>query len=225
MGSWSRCSKVKVKCDNYRAITLLESVGKILARLLLNRLQTHICSKIIPEAQCGFRSNRGTTDMIFSVRQLVEKCIEQNIPLYPPLVFVDLTKAFDTVNRQVMWTILAKLGCPESFVRMIAELHRDMKGRVTFNGSLSEEIPIENGVKQGDIQATTLFSIFFATLLLHACESGVYLRFRTAGSVFDLRRLSAKSKTFMALIRELLYADDVDFVAHSDFQPHVLLLG
>ena len=215
---------VKSVCDNYRGITLLESVGKVLARLLLNRLQTHICPKIIPEAQCGFRSNRGTTDMIFSVRQLVEKCIEQNVPLYQ--VFVDLTKAFDTVNRQAMWKILAKLGCPEGFVRMIAELHRDMKGRVTVNGSLSEEIPIENGVKQGDIQAPTLFSIFFATLLMHAfqdCEKGVYLRFRTSGSVFDLRRLSAKSKTFMALIRELLYADDADFVAHSEEEMQFIM--
>ena len=89
-----------------------------------------------------------------------------------------------------MWKILAKLGCTEGFVRMIAELHRDMKGRVKVNGSLSEEIPIENGVKKGDIQAPTLFSIFFATLLMHAfqdCEKGVYLRIQTSGSVFDLR--------------------------------------
>ena len=85
-----------------------------------------------------------------------------------------------------MWKILAKLGCPDGFVRMIAELHRNMKGRVTVNGSLSEEIMIENGVKQGDIQAPTLFSIFFATLLLHAfqdCEKGVYLRFQTSDMV------------------------------------------
>ena len=98
--------------------------------------------------------------MIFSVRQLQEKCIEQNVPLFQ--TFVDLTKAFDTVNRKAMWRILRKLGCPDNFVRMIAELHRDMEGRVTVNGSLSEEIPIENGVKQGYILAPTMFSILFA---------------------------------------------------------------
>lgn len=207
----------KSVCDNYRGITLLEAVGKVLARLLLNRLQEQICNNVFPEAQCGFRANRGTTDMIFSVRQLQEKCIEQNVALFQ--VFVDLTKAFDTVNRKAMWTILRKLGCPPNFIRMITELHRDMKGRVTVNGLLSDEIPIENGVKQGDIQAPTLFSLYFAALLLHAfknCETGVFLRFRTTGSVFDLRRLKAKTKTFTALIRELLYADDADFVAHSE---------
>jgi hypothetical protein len=51
---------VKSECDNYREITLLEAVGKFLACLLLNRLNFHICSRIIPEAQCGFRKGRCT---------------------------------------------------------------------------------------------------------------------------------------------------------------------
>ena len=57
-------------CDYYRGITLLESVGKVLARLLLNRLTEDICPDVIPESQNGFRSGRGTSDMIFSVRQI-----------------------------------------------------------------------------------------------------------------------------------------------------------
>ena len=61
---------------------------------------------------------------------------------------------------------------------MIAELHRDMQCQVTVNGILSDEIPIENGVKQGDILAPTLFSIYFSVLLSYAfenCEAGVYM--------------------------------------------------
>jgi hypothetical protein len=52
--------------------------------------------------------------MIFAVRQLQEKCIEQNIPLYA--VFIDLTKAFDTVSREALWKMLLKFGCPTKFV-------------------------------------------------------------------------------------------------------------
>ena len=212
---------VKSECDNYRGITLLESVGKVLARLLLNRLMKHVCPLVIPESQCGFRSGRGTVDMIFSVKQLQEKCIEQHVPLYQ--VFVDLTKAFDTVNRTALWKILGKLGCPTTFIRMLKELHRNMKARVTFNGSLSEDISVDNGVKQGDIPAPTLFSIYFAVVLAHAfhdCDIGINMRFRTTGKVFNLRRFNTRSKTFQALIRELLYADDADFVAytHEDMQ-------
>ena len=48
--------------------------------------------------------------MIFVLRQIQEKCREQNMVLYA--VFVDLTKAFGTVSRGRLWKILARLGCP-----------------------------------------------------------------------------------------------------------------
>ena len=86
-------------CDNHRGISLLSVAGKILARVLLNRLNEHLeRSGLLPESQCGFRKNRGTIDMIFTARQLQEKCKEQNVDLY--MTFVDLTKAFDTVSRK-----------------------------------------------------------------------------------------------------------------------------
>ena len=66
-------------CDNHRGISLLSIAGKILAKVLLNRLNEHLeRSGLLPESQCGFRKNRGTIDMIFTARQLQEKCQEQN---------------------------------------------------------------------------------------------------------------------------------------------------
>ena len=69
-------------CGNYRAITLLSSAGKILAGILLSRLNAEIVKTILPESQCGFRQNRGTTDMIFTARQIQEKCYEHQQDLY-----------------------------------------------------------------------------------------------------------------------------------------------
>lgn len=54
----------------------------------------------------------GTADMIFMFGQIQERCIEQNVPVY---ILVDFTKALDTVNRNTMWNILRKLGCPDRF--------------------------------------------------------------------------------------------------------------
>ena len=95
-------------CDNHRGISLLSIAGKILARVLLNRLNEHLERPgLLPESQCGFRKNRGTIDMIFTARwQLQEKCQEQNVDLY--MIFVDLTKAFDTVSLEGLWKIMAK---------------------------------------------------------------------------------------------------------------------
>ena len=79
-------------CDNHRGISLL-SIAEILAKILLNRLNVHLNPKgLITESQCGFRKDRGTIDMIFTARQLQEKCQEQNVDLY--MTFFDLTKAF-----------------------------------------------------------------------------------------------------------------------------------
>ena len=176
-------------CGSYRGISLLEAVGKVFARLLLVRLNEKVCPMVIPESQSGFRAGRGTVDMIFSARQLAEKCTEQRMPLCQ--VFVDLTKAFDTVNREALWKVLGKFGCTPAFVERFKQLHRSMKARVNFNGQLSEEIAVDNGVKQGDIPAPTLFSLYLTAMLWYAfqdCDIGVYFRFRTTGKVFNLRR-------------------------------------
>ncbi|VDL92311.1 unnamed protein product [Schistocephalus solidus] len=56
--------------DNHRGISLSNIAGEIFARTLLNRLDGHIEQGLLPESQCGFCRLRGTTGMIFSVRQL-----------------------------------------------------------------------------------------------------------------------------------------------------------
>jgi hypothetical protein len=111
----------KSDCSNYRGITLLSIAGKILARVLLDRLIPSIAEENLTESQCGFRANRGTTDMTFVLRQIQEKCREQNMGLYA--AFIDLTKAFDTVSRDGLWKILAKLGCPPKFLAILQQLH------------------------------------------------------------------------------------------------------
>ena len=64
---------------------------------LANRL-TSVLEKILPEAQSGFRPNRGTSDAIFTLRQLQEKALEQQESIY--MAFIDLTKAFE-LSRQI----------------------------------------------------------------------------------------------------------------------------
>lgn len=209
----------KSDCSNYPSITLLSVAGKILARVLLNRLVSAIAEDHLPETQCGFRANRGTTDMVFVLRQIQEKCREQNKALY--VTFVDLTKAFDTVSRQGLWKILEKLGCPPKFLTMIIQLHEDQLRRVRHSSDLSQPFPIANGVKQSCVLAPTLFTILFSMMLQQVTEDlddtdGVYFRFCLDGSVFNLRRLQAHTKTMEKLIRELLFADDAALLAHTE---------
>ena len=59
---------------NHRGISLLAVAGKVLAKVLLQRLLNNITESLLPESQCGFRKNRSTVDMVFTARQLQEKC-------------------------------------------------------------------------------------------------------------------------------------------------------
>ncbi|XP_065541881.1 uncharacterized protein LOC136017496 [Lathamus discolor] len=108
---------MKSDCSRYRGITLLSIAGKLLARILLNRLIPAITEELLPESQCGFRANRSTTNMVVVLGQLQEKCREENKGLY--VTFIDLTKAFDTVSRKGLWLILELLGCPPKFLKRI----------------------------------------------------------------------------------------------------------
>ena len=202
-------------CNSYRGISLLSVVGKLFARVTLKRLQI-LAERVYPESQCGFRANRSTTDMVFSLRQLQEKCREQRQPLF--IAFIDLTKAFDLVSREGLFKILPKIGCPPRLLSIIRSFHDDMKGTVVFDGSTSDAFDILSGVKQGCVLAPTLFGIFFAVLLKHAFGSateGIYLRTRSDGKLFNLSRLRAKSKVQLKCLRDFLFADDAAITAHS----------
>ena len=203
-------------CNNYRGISLLSVVGKAFARVILSRLQS-LAERIYPEAQCGFRAGRSTIDMIFSVRQMQEKCREQRQPLY--IAFIDLTKAFDLVSRKGLFILLQRIGCPPKLLRLIESFHEDTKGIVQYDGSTSEPFSIRSGVKQGCVLAPTLFGIFFSLLLSYAfsqSDDGVYLHTRSDGNLFNLARLRAKTKVRKVLIRELLFADDAALTAHTE---------
>ena len=210
-------------CNNYRGISLLSIVGKVFARVILTHLQK-LAEHVYPESQCGFRAERSTVDMIFSLRQLQEKCREQQMPLY--VAFIDLTKAFDLVSRDGLFKILPKIGCPPKLQSLIESFHINMKGTVQFNGSSSEPFDIRSGVKQGCVLAPTLFGIFFAVLLKHAfgtATEGVYLRTRSDGRLFNLARLRAKTKVREALIRDMLFADDAAVTTHTQQELQSLM--
>ena len=66
--------------------------------------------------------------MIFSLRQLQEKCREQGKPLYD--VFIDLNKAFDLMSRDGLFKILAKIDCPPTLLSIMKSFHDNMKGTV-----------------------------------------------------------------------------------------------
>ena len=211
-------------CDNHRGISLLCIAGKIYARVLLNRLTRHIKSiRLIPESQCGFEAGRSTIDPCFALRQLQEKCWLHSRELY--LLFVDLTKAFDTVNRDGLWALLKRIGCPDEFVSVIQSFHDGMKVTVREGLEKAEPFIVTSGTKQGCVLAPTLFSIFFSLMLLIAFEDAkegveIYSRFDRGLLGTHNVHYKARTKVDSTVIRDLLFADDCALAAssHRDLQ-------
>ena len=90
---------------NYRGIMMLEVAYKIVA-ILLDELLDPVCESLDHEAQCGFRRKRGTTDALFTVRQLIAKRREHGEETW--VLFLDLVKTFDRVPRHLLWAVLLK---------------------------------------------------------------------------------------------------------------------
>ena len=209
----------KMDCSNYPDISLLSVAGKILARVILNRLITkHLRRKPagspvwIPPKPQHHRHGLCTPGAKVHRTEYGPRCR-----------IIDLTKAFDTVNREALWVILSKLGCPTKFVNLIRQFHEDVTGQVVSDCEASEPFSISNGVKQGCVLTPVLFNMFFTCVLSHAIrefEQGVCLRYRLDGSLFDLRQITAKTKTVEKTVLEALFADACALMAHreSDFQ-------
>ena len=83
----------------------------------------------IDEMQCGFMLGCGTTDAIIIVRQLQEKHLITNKPLYMAFVYL-WKKAFDCVHQVFIWLAMPTLGTEEWLVRLVQSMYKNVKSRV-----------------------------------------------------------------------------------------------
>ena len=106
--------------------------GKVFLKIVANRL-CDFCkeARILLEEQCGFRPQRSTTDMMFVVRRFQELGRTNNTSL--KICFIDLAKAYDSVDRVLLWEVLARFGVPPRIIKVIRIFHDGMRARVQLD--------------------------------------------------------------------------------------------
>ena len=116
---------------NHRGIMLLEVAYKIVAIIILTRIQP-IEKGLDHESQCGFRPGRGCTDAVFTLKQALRKRREHGLTSW--VFFMDLVKAFDRVPRELLWAILLKFGVPPKIVNLLKCLHHRVRVKICVDG-------------------------------------------------------------------------------------------
>ena len=202
----------KLDCDNYRTLSLISHMGKVLERMILNRLNVIAESKNwLPESQNGFRNGRSTIDSLFCSRLVSSYCREKCTATY--YTFIDLTKAYDKVDRSILWVLLERLGVPSSFVNQIKAIHEGSKAVVRNGKCFSDSFLLNVGLKQGSVFAPILFNIFFGAII-NAVNSemdptdGVSLKYRIGNDCLNDPMLGKGHRVYTASVQELLFADD-----------------
>ena len=110
--------KDRTECGNYCGISLVAHASKVLLKTVATRLSAYCeVRNLLPEEQCGLRPHRSTTDMMFAVRRLQELGRKACVPLF--LCFIDLQKAYDSVDRTLLWQVLARFGTPPQMIEVI----------------------------------------------------------------------------------------------------------
>ena len=153
--------------SNYRPISLVPSLSKILERILDARL-AHWLEKyrILKEEQAGFRDGYNAIDRVLVLQALVEKYAKGKNRLY--VAFLDLEKAFDSIDRIFLCLELLKVGLPRLFVRILADMYRNTFGIVKVLGKgLSSPFEIRKGVKQGSSISPRLFTLYINDIVDH----------------------------------------------------------
>ena len=142
---------------NYRPITVSSVLIKLFTKIYGARLSKVLeDNNVLEDNQIGFRPGRGTADAILMINTIINKYKNKKKPLH--MAFLDLTKAYDRVNREVMFEKLTEAGLGGRTRQIIQNLYYKDKILIELNGELCSKIFLTKGLKQGCGLSPTLFN-------------------------------------------------------------------
>ena len=153
---------------NYRPITLLYSFFKIYERHLEQLLRDSTEGRgQIPQTQGGFRTNKGTIELLY----LLLSTIMTDQAKFKPhtiLALLDMSKAFDRVNRSKLWSTLHNLGVHPQLIQAIKSTYSNPTSRIQIGNFISKLIRLNKGIRQGSSLSPLLYILYTLPMITKA---------------------------------------------------------
>ena len=190
--------------NNYRGITITSNAYKLFASLIEKQVM-HFAEEndVFGDFQGAFRKGRRLEDHIFTLKGLCALRKARKLPTY--LSFLDISKAFDTLDRDRLFCLLWEKGIQGKTWRLIRALYSNVQSKVIFGTVETEWFDVENGVKQGCVLSPTLFSLLMCDLVDMLIQENVGLEYNSR------------------LLPALLFADDIVLMAPDEEQLNKML--
>ena len=112
----------------------------------------------IGKEQCGSRQGRRCMDHVFDVRQVCEKYRAKGKDIF--WAFMDLEKAYDTIDRHGMWQMLRVYGVGGKLLKAVQSFYADSRASVRVGNDVSEWFPVNVGLRQGCMMSPLLFNVY-----------------------------------------------------------------
>ena len=169
-------------CNNYRPISIICSIAKILEKLVYSQLSEYLkINNILSPSQSGFRSNHSTTTALLKITNDIFTAAGKGE--ITGAIFVDLTKAFDFVDRYLLLDKLYTIGLSKNAILWFSSFLHNRKQSVVIDGKCADLLVQERGVPQGSALGPLLFSIFvndlpsiftYSSVQLYADDTVIY---------------------------------------------------
>jgi hypothetical protein len=183
------------KINNYRPISMLPSISKVFERVIHNQLYDYFdCNSLFYQGQYGFRCKHSTELAALETLDRIVNVMDKNgIPMN---IYLDLSKAFDTLDHEILIQKLSHYGIQDSSLRLLNNYLTNRKQYVQFNDVNSDLLTIETGVPQGSILGPLLFIVYLNDLA-EACKifiPVIYADDTTLGASLETFGLSKQVK-------------------------------
>ena len=187
-----------LKKENYRPVSLLPHVSKVFERIIYQQINTYMKDKL-SKCLTGFRKSHGTQHLLVTMLEKWKKAVDNGE--YVSALFLDLSKAFDTINHDLLLAKLKAYGFSPNALKLMHSYLNNRKQQVQINNKFSSESTVIAGVPQGSIDGPLLFNLFINDLTF-------FIQYCTLSNYADDNNLFSMGKN----------KDEIKNILSSDFR-------